>query len=377
MASFVFHIYMSVLIETSRGDVVIDLFVDDCPVACKNFLKLCKLKYYNFALFHNVQPGSLVQSGDPTGTGTGGESVFKRLYGDQATYFDDEIHRKLRHVKAGCVSMASPKPNANGSQFFITVADDQSHLDDRYTLFGEVAEGLDIVKSISNAYADPDGRPYQNIRIRHTIVLDDPFDDPPGLEMPDASPEPSELVLQQDRERLADGEDVEQVDERTAEEVEEALAKKAADSRAQVLEMLGDLPDADLAPPENVLFVCKLNPITEDEDLELIFSRFGNIKECAIVRDYKTGDSLNYAFIEFEEQAACTQAYFKMDGALVDDRRIKVDFSQSVAKLWNKARRKEAMPSYDESGHGGGKGGGGKGGGGGGGGKGGGGGGVA
>ena len=100
---------MSVLIETSRGDVVIDLFVDDCPVACKNFLKLCKLKYYNFALFHNVQPGSLVQSGDPTGTGTGGESVFKRLYGDQATYFDDEIHRKLRHVKAGCVSMASPK----------------------------------------------------------------------------------------------------------------------------------------------------------------------------------------------------------------------------------------------------------------------------
>ena len=106
-----------------------------------------------------------------------------------------------------------------------------------------------------------------------------------------------------------------------------------------------------------MLFVCKLNPVTEDDDLELIFSRFGNIKQCQIIRDYKTGDSLNYAFIEFDDVSSCTQAYFKMDGALVDDRRIKVDFSQSVAKLWNKARRKEAMPKYDEKEHSGGGGG--------------------
>ena len=224
----------------------------------------------------------------------------------------------------------------------------------RYTIFGEVAEGLEVVREISNAYADEAGRPYQNIRVRHTIILDDPFADPPGLLVPDASPEPSELVLQQDRERLAEGEDVEETDERTAEEIEEAQQAKAADSRAQVLEMLGDLPDADLTPPENVLFVCKLNPITEDDDLELIFSRFGNIASCQIVRDYKTGASLNYAFVEFDDVRACTQAYFKMDGALVDDRRIKVDFSQSVARLWNKARRKEAMPRYDEREHGGG-----------------------
>ena len=338
---------MSVLVETSLGDIVIDLHTDLCPVACKNFIKLCKLKYYNYSLFHNVQPGSLVQTGDPTGTGTGGDSVYRQLFGEQARYFDDEIHRRLRHTKAGCVSMASAKPNANASQFFITVADEQTHLDDRYTLFGEVSEGLDVALAISNAYADSDGRPYQNVRIRHTIVLDDPFDDPPGLQVPDASPEPSELVLKQDRERLADGEDADGADGRTAEEVEESLQNKAAESRAQVLEMLGDLPDADLAPPENVLFVAKLNPVTEDDDLELIFSRFGNIKKCQVIRDFKTGDSLNYAFVEFDDVAACTQAYFKMDGALIDDRRIKVDFSQSVAKLWNKARRKEAMPAYD------------------------------
>ena len=226
---------MSVLIETSKGDIVIDLFTELCPTACKNFLKLCKTKYYNFCLFHNVQPGSLVQTGDPTGTGTGGASVYAQLYGEQARFFEDEIHRRLRHSKAGCVSMASSQPNANGSQFFITVADEQTHFDDRYTLFAEVTEGLDVVREISNAYADSDGRPYQNIRIRHTIVLDDPFDDPPGLVVPDASPEPSELVLKQDRERLADGESLEDDAEgRAPEEIERSLQLLLLGKRANV-----------------------------------------------------------------------------------------------------------------------------------------------
>jgi len=337
---------MSVLLETSKGDVVIDLFCDECPIACKNFLKLCKTKYYNYSLFHKVVPGTVILTGDPTGTGTGGSSIYGELYGEQARFFEDEIHRKLRHEQPGCVSMANTGPNTNASQFFITAAADQTHLDDKYTLFGMVAEGLEVVQAISNAYADADGRPYQNIRIRHTIILDDPFDDPPGLQVPDASPGPSEHVLRQDRERLADGEEAEE-EQRSAEEIEEALQAKAAASRAQVLEMLGDIPDADIPPPDNVLFVCKLNPVTEDEDLDLIFGRFGEIKSCQVIRDYKTGDSLNYAFVEFEDVASCTQAYFKMDGALIDDRRIKVDFSQSVSKLWNKARRREAMPSFD------------------------------
>ena len=72
------------------------------------------------------------------------------------------------------------------------------------------------------------------------------------------------------------------------------------------------------------------------QDLELIFSRFGKVVECEIIRDPITGDSLNYSFITFEEVQSCEEAYKKMDGVLIDDRRIKVDFSQSVAKLWNK-----------------------------------------
>ena len=113
---------------------------------------------------------------------------------------------------------------------------------------------------------------------------------------------------------------------KSMEEIAEEVEKKEAQSRAVVLEMLGDLPDADVRAPENVLFVCKLNPVTRDEDLELIFSCFGRIRDCEIVRDWVTGDSLNYAFVEFMDRATCEEAYRKMDGVLIDDRRIHVDF---------------------------------------------------
>ena len=106
--------------------------------------------------------------------------------------------------------------------------------------------------------------------------------------------------------------------------------------------MIGDIPDADAKPPENVLFVCKLNPVTTDEDLEIIFSRFGPILSCEVIRDQKTGDSLQYAFIEFENEDDCVNAYFKMDNVLIDDRRIHVDFSQSLAKVKGIRKRLES-----------------------------------
>ena len=144
---------------------------------------------------------------------------------------------------------------------------------------------------------------------------------------------------------------------KTAEQMEAEQKRREAQTNAQILEMLGDLPDADVKPPENVLFVCQLNPITEDEDLKTIFYRFG-VKSCEVVneterelkiiRDHETGNSLGYAFIEFESNEAAEDAYVKMNNVLIDDRRIKVDFSQSVAKLWNRRRRGERMTQYRE-----------------------------
>ncbi|KAG8653150.1 peptidyl-prolyl cis-trans isomerase CYP59 [Manihot esculenta] len=337
---------MSVLITTSLGDIVVDLFTEKCPLTCKNFLKLCKIKYYNGCLFHTVQKDFTAQTGDPTGSGTGGDSVYKFLYGDQARFFSDEIHLDLKHSKTGTVAMASAGENLNASQFYFTLRDGLDYLDGKHTVFGEVAEGLDTLTRINEAYADEKSRPYKNIRIKHTYVLDDPFDDPPQLAelIPDSSPEGKPNDEVDDEVRLED--DWVPMDEQlgTA-ELEEVLRAKEAHSSAVVLESIGDIPDAEIKPPDNVLFVCKLNPVTEDEDLHTIFSRFGTVVSAEIIRDYKTGDSLCYAFIEFETKEACEQAYFKMDNALIDDRRIHVDFSQSVSKLWSQYRRKGSQSS--------------------------------
>ncbi|KAF0925741.1 hypothetical protein E2562_017300 [Oryza meyeriana var. granulata] len=338
---------MSVLIVTSVGDIEVDLHADLCPLTTKNFLKLCKMKYYNGCLFHKVEKDFLAQTGDPTGTGAGGDSVYKFLYGDQARFFDDEIRPELRHSKKGTIAMASAGENCNASQFYITLWDDVDYLDDKHTVFGMVAEGFDTLTKINETYVDDKGRPFKDIRIKHTYVLDDPFDDPPQLSelVPENSPvgKPQDEIAE---ERLEDS--WVPLDETVApEELEEMIRSKEAHTNAVILESVGDIPDAEIRPPDNVLFVCKLNPVTQDEDLYTIFSRFGTVTSAEIIRDYKTGDSLCYAFIEFETKEACERAFFKMDNCLIDDRRIHVDFSQSVSKLWGQFRQSKRNANKD------------------------------
>ncbi|OXB83769.1 UNVERIFIED_CONTAM: hypothetical protein H355_013124 [Colinus virginianus] len=322
---------MAVLLETTLGDLVIDLYTEERPRACLNFLKLCKIKYYNYCLIYNVQRDFIIQTGDPMGTGRGGESVFCKLYGDQARFFEAEKVPRIKHKKKGTVSMVNNGSDLHGSQFLITTGENLDYLDGVHTVFGEVTEGMDVLKTINETFVDKDFIPYQDIRINHTVILDDPFDDPPGLPVPDRSPEPTKEQL--DSGRIGADEEIDDMKGRSADEIEEVQAEKEAKTRAILLEMVGDLPDAEVKPPENVLFVCKLNPVTTDEDLEIIFSRFGPIKSCEVIRDWKTGESLCYAFIEFEKEEDCEKAYFKMDNVLIDDRRIHVDFSQSVAKI--------------------------------------------
>ncbi|KAG8583023.1 hypothetical protein GDO81_008257 [Engystomops pustulosus] len=341
---------MAVLLETTVGDIVIDLYTEERPRACLNFLKLCKIKYYNYCLIHNVQRDFIFQTGDPTGTGRGGVSVFSKLYGDQASYFEPEKVPRIKHKKMGTVSMVNNGNDQHGSQFLITTGVNLDYLDGVHTVFGEVTEGMDVLKKINETFVDKDFVPFQDIRINHTVILDDPFDDPPGLPIPDRSPEPTKEQL--DSGRIGADEEIDDNKGKSIEEIEEQLADKEAKTRAVLLEMVGDIPDADIKPPENVLFVCKLNPVTTDEDLEIIFSRFGTIKSCEIIRDWKTGESLCYAFIEFEKEEDCEKAYFKMDNVLIDDRRIHVDFSQSVAKVKWKGKggkyTKEDFKEYEK-----------------------------
>ncbi|KAH3140036.1 hypothetical protein LV164_007097 [Aspergillus fumigatus] len=330
---------MSVLLETSLGDIVIDLLVDESPKACENFLKLCKVKYYNFSPVHSVQKNFTFQTGDPLGPDSpesdGGSSIWGLLEGPVKRTFSLKLSPKLKHTERGTVSMATvpsshdPDERLAASQFIVTLEDNLDYLDGKAAIFGKVVEGFDVLEKINGAFIDDQGRPLKDIRIRHTVILDDPYDDPPGLVVPAESPLPSKAQLA--TVRIADDEELD--DNMDEEAMEKLRREREARAQALTLEMVGDLPFAEVKPPENVLFVCKLNPVTQDEDLQLIFSRFGPILSCEVIRDKRTGDSLQYAFIEFENQKDCEQAYFKMQGVLIDDHRIHVDFSQSVSKL--------------------------------------------
>lgn len=356
---------MSVLLETSAGDIVIDLLIDHAPKLCENFLKLCKVKYYNFSPVHSVQKNFSFQTGDPLGPlskeSNGGSSIWGHLSGDPADRtFPAFFHPKLKHAERGTVSMATaplptdPDVRVAGSQFIITLGEDTDFLDGKAAIFGKVVEGFDALEKVNEAIVDEKGHPLIDIRVKHTVVLDDPYPDPPGLREPDASPPPTDAQLK--TVRIADEAELHADDGVDEETLEKRRREKEAQAQALMLEMMGDLPFAEVKPPENVLFVCKLNPVTGDEDLELIFGRFGKILSCEVIRDAKTGDSLQYAFIEYEDKKACETAYFKMQDVLIDDRRIHVDFSQSVSKLsdvWRDGANKKRKARASRGGWGG------------------------
>jgi peptidyl-prolyl cis-trans isomerase-like 4 len=125
--------------------------------------------------------------------------------------------------------------------------------------------------------------------------------------IPSESPVPTAAQLKTIR--IADDLDLDEADGLSEEEVAASRKKKLAKAQSTILEMVGDIADADVAPPDNVLFVCKLNPVTADEDLELIFSRFGKIVSCEVIRDFKTKDSLQYAFVEFQTSDSAGTTY--------------------------------------------------------------------
>lgn len=137
----------SVTLHTDVGDIKIELFCEDCPKSCENFLALCASQYYNGSLFHRNIKGFIVQTGDPTGTGKGGNSIWGRK-------FEDEFKDNLKNNERGMVCMANSGPNTNASQFFITYAA-QAQLDLKYTLFGRVIHGFDALDELEKLVVNP------------------------------------------------------------------------------------------------------------------------------------------------------------------------------------------------------------------------------
>lgn len=138
--------------ETEKGEMVIELFAEQATKTVNNFVFLSRQGFYDGIIFHRVIADFMAQSGDPTGTGTGGPGY----------KFEDEFDTNLRHDKPGVLSMANAGPNTNGSQFFITHVP-TPWLDGKHSVFGQVTEGLDVLMSISPR--DPNQRESPAVKI--------------------------------------------------------------------------------------------------------------------------------------------------------------------------------------------------------------------
>ncbi|XP_046999039.1 spliceosome-associated protein CWC27 homolog [Schistocerca americana] len=159
-----------VLLKTTVGDIDIELWSKETPKACRNFIQLCLEGYYNNTIFHRVVKGFIVQGGDPTGTGTGGESI----YGQP---FKDEFHTRLRFNRRGLVAMANAGKDDNGSQFFFTFAA-APELQNKHTIFGKVTgETIYNMLKLEEALVDEDERPLYPQKIFKAEVLNNPFPD--------------------------------------------------------------------------------------------------------------------------------------------------------------------------------------------------------
>ncbi|XP_055914467.1 peptidyl-prolyl cis-trans isomerase-like 1 [Eupeodes corollae] len=143
--------------ETTMGTIIIELYWKHAPNTCRNIAELTRRGYYNNTVFHRIIPDFMIQGGDPTGTGRGGQSI----YGPQ---FQDEIHTDLKHTGAGILSMANSGPDTNGSQFFITLAPTQ-WLDGKHSIFGRIYDGMKVVKRLGMVQTDKTDRPVDSVKI--------------------------------------------------------------------------------------------------------------------------------------------------------------------------------------------------------------------
>ncbi len=175
-------------IKTNQGDIKIQLFEKQAPKTVKNFVELAKKGYYKGVIFHRVIPDFMIQGGDPTGIGAGGESIYGRT-------FEDEFSEELFNFK-GALSMANAGPNTNGSQFFIVTNENVpanmmsqmkaagypeeviAHyqeggtpwLDFHHTVFGQVVEGMDVAEKISKVKRDYSDRPQEDVVIEDIVI---------------------------------------------------------------------------------------------------------------------------------------------------------------------------------------------------------------
>lgn len=262
---------MSVVLETSLGNVVIDVF-EKQPKLAYTFLKQCKVDGYFFA--------RLEVEVDVAVTAECAVDVEVPAHLQEVTLDNDRN-------PVGLVT-ATPKG------FSISLG----RLPDASRAFGLVAEGFAVLEAINKHEA----------RILHTHVLHDPYDDLPSLANIPKPTYPTDSQLEGF-----------------------SLPEQLEDStyQALVLELMGDISHHNVKPSPQTLFVAKLNPITTSDALEIVFGRFGTVTSAHIVKDSE-GKSKGYGFVEYSTKEEANKAYAKLQSCVIDGRQVVVDFSQST-----------------------------------------------
>ncbi len=148
-----------VVLDTTLGEIEIELFDDDMPITAGNFKKLVDRGFYNGTIFHRVIKGFMIQGGDPTGTGRGGPGYTIK----------DEFSKNHKNDR-GTIAMANAGPNTGGSQFFINLVNN-NYLDGKHPVFGKVVRGMDVVDKIAELRTDRNDRPLQKIAITKAYSL--------------------------------------------------------------------------------------------------------------------------------------------------------------------------------------------------------------
>ena len=152
-----------VVMETNMGTIELKLYRNEAPKTVENFIGLARKGYYNNLIFHRVIERFMIQGGDPTGTGMGGESIYGKK-------FEDEISPNLKFDHAGILAMANAGPNTNGSQFFITLVP-TPWLNTHHTIFGEVVSGMDVVTAIGKVQTSkPGDKPVKDVVMKSVHV---------------------------------------------------------------------------------------------------------------------------------------------------------------------------------------------------------------
>jgi len=146
---------VNVKLETTQGDIVIELYSKEMPITAGNFEKLVSEGFYDGIIFHRVIDGFMIQSGDPQGTGIGGPGY---------TIEDEFTSSDLDKNDRGTISMANAGPNTGGSQFFINLVDN-NFLDGKHPVFGKVIEGMDVVDKISKVEKNSQDKPLEDVVI--------------------------------------------------------------------------------------------------------------------------------------------------------------------------------------------------------------------